>query len=125
MEPYKVIVAGSREFDNEKLAFDYLDKINQIAECMHKKMTIISGTARGADTIGINYAKSRSLECIEMPADWDKYGKSAGYIRNKEMAKVANSAIVFWDGESKGSEHMINIMNDMNKPVWVILYKTK
>lgn len=122
MESYKVIVAGSRSFNDYELAFKYLDKVKLITECMKKSMTIVSGMARGADSIGVDYAKSRGLNIIEMPADWNKYGKSAGYRRNLEMGKLANSAMVFWDGESKGSEHMINIMNELNKPVWVILY---
>ena len=53
-------------------------------------------------------------------AKWDLYGKSAGYKRNVEMANNADMLIAFWDGTSKGTKHMINIMHEQNKKVIII-----
>ena len=103
----KVIVAGSRGFVNYPLMKAELDAI------LKKEDVIVCGMARGADLNGRRYAKERGLKVIEMPADWEKYGKSAGYRRNMEMAKIAECAIIFWDGKSRGSRHMINIARDM------------
>lgn len=99
----KVIIAGSRGFnDYNKLKYE-VDKIigNK------KDVTIISGRARGADRLGERYAKERGIPVIYFPANWDRYGRSAGIIRNTEMAKHADVLIAFWDGESRGTRHMI------------------
>ena len=87
----KVIIAGGRDFDNYQLLKEkcnfYLSKV--------KDVTIISGKARGADTLGELYAKEMRYELILMPADWNTYGKSAGYKRNLDMAEIADALIVF------------------------------
>lgn len=108
---YNLIVAGSRSWNDYELMKSeircffkhyHLTKTNN-------PLTIISGTARGADQLGASIARTHHLELIEMPADWNKHGRSAGYKRNEEMAKVAKGCIVFWDGQSKGSQHMWNL----------------
>ena len=43
------------------------------------------------------------------PADWDKYGKAAGFIRNEQMAQNADALVVFWDGKSRGTKNMIEL----------------
>lgn len=79
------------------------------------KIRIISGAARGADQLGEQYAKIVGYEVSRFPADWDGLGKMAGYVRNAEMAKYAIAdenygvLIVFWDGKSKGTKHMIDL----------------
>lgn len=104
-EQFKVIVAGSRGFDNYELMKIKLDNILSAKAETHD-IVIISGTARGADQLGEKYAKEKGYKIIRMPADWDKYGKRAGYIRNEEMAKIGDSAVLFWDGISPGTKHM-------------------
>lgn len=101
----KIIVAGSREFNDyelleEKLNF-YIGK--------HKNIEIISGTARGADRLGERYAIEKGFSLQKFPADWQKYGKRAGYLRNEDMARYATHAVIFWDGRSKGTAHMIEL----------------
>ena len=100
----KVIIAGSRDFDDYKLLRKYCDHILQ----NQNDIEIVSGTAKGADQLGERYAIERSYKIIKFPADWSK-GKSAGYIRNEEMAKYGDALIAFWNGISKGTEHMINL----------------
>ncbi len=102
----KVIIAGSRSFDNYVLLSSVCD--NVIPKGLHY-IEIISGTSKGADKLGENYAWERNYGLKKFPADWDKNGKAAGYIRNEEMAKYADALIAFWDGESKGTKHMINL----------------
>lgn len=62
--------------------------------------------------MGERYAKERGYAVSEHPADWDRYGKSAGYIRNKEMAEEADALMAFWDGKSRGTMHMINLAKE-------------
>jgi hypothetical protein len=118
----KLIIAGSRNFND----YDTLDKettrfIEFICNEFDKKVdTIISGGAKGADTLGERYAKEHKLNILKMPAEWDKYGKSAGYKRNVSMAKEAEAVICFWDGQSKGTKHMIDIGQEHNLIVRVI-----
>lgn len=99
----KFIVAGGRDFDDyERLS----DTINQLTGAGD---TIISGCAKGADSLGEKYAEAQSqiLKLERFPADWEKYKKAAGYIRNHQMALVADGLIAFWDGRSKGTKNMI------------------
>lgn len=119
----KVIVAGSRTANN----FELVEKSLMIYFKEHKfhraDVEIISGTARGADQLGEQFANKYGLKLTKFPADWDKYGKSAGYIRNEEMAKYATEngiLFAFWDGKSKGTNHMINLAKKYSLTVIVI-----
>lgn len=113
----RLIIAGGRDFSDYEMLSKYTDHfINTVIQPSIKcgyvktnKIVIISGHARGADALGERYAKERGYELKIFPADWNKHGKSAGYIRNKQMAKYGNSLIAFWDGKSKGTSHMINL----------------
>lgn len=85
--------------------------------------------ANGADTLGETYAKNNCFQIRYFPADWDKFGKSAGYIRNKQMAEYASyrkgygALIAFWDGKSKGTMHMINLAKEYCLKVFVYNYE--
>jgi len=101
----KVIVAGSRDFNDYNLLKKKLDYYFQ-----NKKPTeIVSGTARGADKLGEKYASQNNINIKKFPANWDKHGNKAGYLRNKEMAEYADALVAFWDGNSKGTKHMIDL----------------
>lgn len=106
----KIIIAGSRNFNDYNLLEQKVDFY--IGE--NQDIEIISGTARGADKLGERYAINKELKLKRFPADWQKYGKKAGYLRNKEMAKYASHAIIFWDGKSKGTGHMIELCKKYN-----------
>ncbi len=114
----KVIIAGSREFSNFELLKEKCEEL-----ITNEEVEIVSGTARGADKMGEEYAKAKGYSIKRFPANWTKYGKSAGYLRNKEMAEYADSAIIFWDGSSKGTKHMIDLAKEKGLKVSVILYK--
>lgn len=125
MTKYRMIVAGGRDYSNQNVVNYYIDRVKDVCDSRGLNLVIVCGMATGADTLGRNYAISNGLEVLEFPANWNKYGKSAGYLRNKEMASIADSAIVFWDGRSKGSKHMIDIMHELRKPVVSISYDGK
>lgn len=118
---YKIIIAGGRDFLDYNLLREKVNKILQEKRVTHK-IVIISGCARGADTLGLRYASENVFDVEEYPAEWDKYGKKAGYMRNVEMAENANALIAFWDGKSKGTKHMIDIATERNLPIRVIKY---
>ena len=99
----KVIIAGSRDF------YDYDLLEEECNEILKGKddVEVVSGRAIGADMLGELYAKENNHTVKHFPADWNKHGKGAGFIRNGEMANYANKLIAFWDGESNGTKHMI------------------
>lgn len=102
---FKVIVAGSREFSD----YDFLkNKLNHLLK-NKTDICILCGMARGADMLGKRYAEEYGLHIEYYPADWEKDGKSAGYLRNILMAENADALVAFWDGKSKGTKHMIDI----------------
>lgn len=118
----KIIIAGSRDFSNYELLRDRLNYLLKNASD-EDEITIISGGARGADQLGERYAKEKGYKIIRKPANWDKYGKSAGYKRNEEMAKIADVCVCFWDGESRGTKHMIDLSKKYKLKLNVIFYK--
>ena len=95
------IIAGSREYSLTDKDYELLNT--------HTISTVICGGARGVDTCGKIWAEKNNIPVIMMKANWKDFGKSAGYYRNCQMADIAKALIVFWDGESKGTKHMINI----------------
>jgi hypothetical protein len=115
----RIIIAGSRGFSDFPLLYAKCEEVlANISEA-----EIVSGTARGADKLGEHYASLKGYRVCQFPADWDKHGKSAGYVRNKEMADYADTLIAFWDGESKGTKHMIDLATERELSVHII--KTK
>lgn len=80
---------------------------------------VVSGTANGIDRRGEQWAAKNNIPIKQFPAEWDVYGKSAGYVRNYVMAQYADALIAIWDGKSKGTLNMINTMANLNKPIYV------
>lgn len=103
---YRVIIAGSRSFSDYELLRAKCDSILAPKAGTHD-VVVLSGTAKGADRLGERYAKERGFEIRQFPAGWATFGKSAGVVRNHEMAKNADALIAFWDGKSKGTKNMI------------------
>ena len=115
-EKFRVVIAGSRNFDNYEIMAAELDKYLKGKE----DITIISGTAKGADQMGERYAFEHGLKVERFPAEWGIYHKGAGPIRNKEMVRNANAVIAFWDGESSGTKNIIECAKAENIPCIVI-----
>ena len=112
----RLVVAGCRDYNNYPEAAEYIDFcIKNIKE----KYTLIfvSGGCKGADFLGECYAFKNGFKVEKYSADWNKYGKKAGPIRNKQMAEICDYVICFWDGKSKGTKSMIDFAKELNKPI--------
>ena len=116
----KVIIAGGRNFND----YEFLSRVCDIVLSRQTAVEVVSGTANGADTLGEKYAYDNGLLIKKFPADWDKYGKSAGYRRNSQMADYADALIAFWDGASKGTKHMIDLARRGNLKVKVVYFSS-
>ena len=112
------IIAGGRDFTDYAIAEAALDRIFS----RRKPDSIICGMQRGADMLGDRYAKERGIPVQEFPADWDRYGKAAGPIRNREMAAIATHLVAFWDGKSRGTKDMIAIAKARGLEIRVVPY---
>lgn len=116
---FRVIIAGSRDFADYHLLCEKCDRVlSRISIGCH--IVIVSGTARGADRLGERYARERGYELRRFPADWQTYGKQAGYLRNRQMSENADVLIAFWDGQSRGTKSMIDLANHRGLGVCVI-----
>ena len=121
-----VLIAGGRDFNDYDLLKSYASAIINEMKC--DTITIVSGMARGADLLGVKFAEENKYQIKKFPAQWNKYGKMAGFIRNKQMLDyLANESdecivIAFWDGKSKGTKHTIETANTMNIKCFVHKY---
>lgn len=118
----KIIIAGGRDFNNYELL---KEKCDLFLSTLEGEIEIVSGTAPGADRLGVRYADERDYGIKLFPADWNAHGKSAGYKRNKEMAFYADGLIAFWDYESSGTHHMIKLAKSHGLNVRVVKYINK
>jgi len=84
---------------------------------------IISGGAKGADTLAERYAKEHNIPIKIFPAQWETFGRSAGYRRNIEIIKNADLVFAFWDGISKGTKHSIDLARKEGKKVFIYYFK--
>lgn len=111
----KLAIIGSRGFSD----VERLDK--ELSSYLSKVELVISGGARGADKMGEEWAKRNSIQTLIFNADWDKFGKSAGFIRNEDIIKNCDEAIAFWDGMSRGTKHSISLCEKYNKPCKIVI----
>lgn len=111
----RIVVAGSREYDNYNAAKEYID--NCIKDLRNCTLIFVSGGCRGADSLGERYALENGYDVEIYKANWKKYGKAAGPIRNREMAEKCDYVICFWNGKSKGTKSMIEMARDLGKIV--------
>lgn len=112
----KLIIAGGRDFSDYRCLKESVIGLNiNISE-------IVSGKAKGVDALGEQFALENNIPVKSFPADWGKHGRSAGPIRNKEMADYADILVAFWDGKSKGTKSMIELANKKGIIVHTIIY---
>lgn len=116
----KVIIAGGRNFNDYERLKEYMDFV--LMNVDKDKLEIISGGARGADSLGEFYAEERGYLIKQFIPDWE-IGRQAGYLRNWEMAKYADALVAFHDGVSKGTQHMINLAKKEGLLVKIVEYK--
>lgn len=115
----KVLICGSRNFDNKEL-------IRQVIDSLPSDTVIIHGAASGADTIAGTLAKERGLKVVEFPADWKKYGRSAGPIRNKQMLteSVPDRIHAFYTDKSKSKGTASMVKQAKRKGIEVFEYES-
>lgn len=129
-EDFYLLIAGSRDYSN----YDELSRVTDslLRGCRERRrsITIVSGGARGADTLAEQYAKERGYKSFVIPAEWDKYGRSAGYVRNKAMHECIATAsgracLCFWDRESVGTRYNFVLARSYGTQLRVWDFKNK
>ncbi len=120
----RILVVGSRSLTNIEYLSVFLDKFISDRGYKNEDVEIISGGASGTDALAKRYAENNGLKYTEFPAEWDKYGRKAGYIRNRKMheyiAQVpCRVCIAFWDGESKGTQHSFSLAKEFDNELVV------
>ena len=116
----KTIIAGSRTILDYEVVKEFIDSLDlEITE-------VVSGKARGVDTLGEQYADEYNIPIRYFPADWKKHGKAAGPIRNEEMIDYVGTGgqvIVIWDGESRGSLSTIRLAKAKGSKLYIKVIK--
>jgi hypothetical protein len=108
----KVAVIGSRGFNNYELLSETLSNFTITL--------LVSGSAKGADSLGERYANENNIETLIFKPDWKKYGPAAGPIRNSDIINNADTIIAFWDNESKGTKDSLTKAFKLGKKIFVI-----
>ncbi len=114
----KIVIAGCRDFNDYNKAKDFIESCLEKISSEHE-IIILSGGCRGADLLGERYAKEKGYSVEKHPANWGKYGKSAGVKRNEEMAKNCDVVICFWDQKSRGTRNMISVAQKYEREIFV------
>lgn len=104
----KIAVVGSRDYKD-------LEQVHLVISILPKDTIIVSGGARGVDTMAKMSANSCDLIYKEFAADWKSFGKKAGFLRNKRIVEFSDRIICFWDGKSKGTKITIDLAKAANK----------
>lgn len=110
----RVLVCGGRDFENFTAVDNRLEKLDR------EGLVIIHGDAKGADTLAGDWAHMNYISCWKFPANWPKYPKAAGPIRNKQMLDEGKPDLVIAFPGSKGTAHMIKIAKEAGIPVEMI-----
>jgi len=116
----KIIIAGGRDFASVVMMGMFCDRA--LGKLRFDDVELISGGAPGADTLAEDYAKTRRYKFKRFDADWDRFGKAAGPIRNRQMAEYADGLIAFWDGKSPGTKNMIEIAKELGLKTRIKMY---
>jgi hypothetical protein len=109
----KTIIAGGRNISQIKYVVEAVNKAPWLIT------EVVSGMAKGVDSLGEQWAKRSVVPVKQFPADWDTHGKKAGILRNVDMGNYAEALIAIWDGKSRGTKHMIDYANSKGLNVYV------
>ena len=112
----RLAIVGSRTFNDMDLLEKSIVNIARITDIA----CVISGGASGADTLAEKFALKYGIPMSIHAAQWNKFGKRAGYLRNKEIVNDADQVIAFWDGASPGTKITIDLATKSGKKVTVI-----
>lgn len=123
----KIAFVGSRTFKDTEWDDDSLIcRIVRETFCnpAYRDREFVSGGAIGPDSIAEKYARGYGVKCTIFKPDWDKHGKSAGFIRNKLIVNEADHIVAFWDGQSKGTKSTIDLAINVGKPVDIYIRRS-
>lgn len=112
----KIAVIGSRTFND----YNLLEKELNIFRAHLNINQIISGGAKGADSLAEKYAKNKKIETLIFKPDWKKYGRGAGFVRNKLIIENCDYVVAFWDKKSKGTKNSLETAKKLNKGITII-----
>ena len=112
----KLAIVGGRDFNDYELLLDVMDCHLMVPE------KIISGGALGADRLGERWAKYYGVLIERFLPEWDKYGKSAGFLRNQTIVDNCDMVLAFWDGKSRGTADTIDKARKAKKPTFIVYY---
>ncbi len=107
----KIAIIGSRNIKNINIEKYISDDVNEI----------VSGGARGVDSVAAKYAKENGIKLTEFLPEYKKYGRAAPILRNKEIVNYADKVIAFWDGKSKGTLSVIKYAQSIGKSCNVVI----
>lgn len=124
MKKIRVVVAGGRDFNGFGLGFQKITKLLRTITQDFGEVEVVCGEARGADTVGKEWARDNGVPVASFPADWEEHGKAAGHIRNAAMAEYGTHLIAFWDGKSRGTKNMIDVARSKGLKVALVRYHT-
>ena len=114
----RVAIVGSRGFSDSRLLASTMCTVLE-----HYTITeVVSGGARGADTLGEQWAKAHGIPTRVFLPDWNRFGRSAGFRRNRDIIDNCELCVAFWDGESRGTKSSIDLAKQAGKRVLVINY---
>ncbi|MFP4601059.1 MAG: SLOG family protein [Persicimonas sp.] len=116
----RVIIAGSRDITEPQDVFHAIKIAKTSGMAIDE---VVTGGARGVDTIAHEAAKRKGVATKVFPANWDEHGKAAGPIRNREMAEYADALLAVWDGESRGTSNMIAEARKRGLEVFVVVMR--
>lgn len=117
----KIAIVGSREFvDYNRFVILLKAVLPRFVNLKTSKFSFVSGGARGVDRMAEQFCEENEYECKVFKANWDLYGKSAGFIRNAEIVRESDLILAFWDGYSRGTLDTIQKATQTGKIVCII-----
>lgn len=124
-ENINIMICGSRSITDKEWIFSQIEAFWYWNAACYDEVTLIEGEAQGVDLIAKEYAQKNNWKIKDFPANWKKYGKKAGMIRNINMVDNCDLCLILWDGQSKGTEHDIELCQKRMKKYCVIRYDLK
>lgn len=114
-----IMIVGTRTYEDYKAFKKQVDEwLNYNVNLNDDIIEIVSGGARGVDSLAERLANEENFLLKVFPADWNKYGKSAGPIRNRQMVEYIKEkdgvCLIFWDGQSRGTKNDIDLCKEYN-----------
>jgi len=108
----KLALIGSR-------GYPALDLVRRFVVDLPADTIVVSGGARGVDSAAEDAARAVGLCVLVLEPDWETLGRRAGLVRNEEVIDEVDEVVAWWDGESRGTVHALQLAGEAGKPVTV------